>query len=75
MTQEFVDKRSRKWEYFIDYSYYNMTCVRLKSETDFNSNTSYHFDTYKQAMEFVELLKISSQGNQYEHLQKLHLFL
>lgn len=58
--QEFVDKRNRQWEYFIDVSYYHQTCVRLKHETDFNSNLSFHFNTYAQAMEFVELLKISS---------------
>ena len=59
-NQEFVDKRNRTWEYFTDNSYYYMTCVRLKNDTDFYSNTSFHFDTYKQAMEFVELLKLSS---------------
>jgi len=57
---EFIDKRKRIWEYFIDKSYYDMTCVRIKNETDFNSQLSFHFDTYKQAMEFVELLKTSS---------------
>lgn len=57
---EFIDRRKRTWEYFIDKSYYDMTCVRIKGETDFNSQLSFHFDTYKQAMEFVELLKISS---------------
>jgi len=34
-----------------------MTCVRLKGETNFNSQLSFHLNTYKQAMEFVELLK------------------
>ena len=60
INQEFVDKRNRTWEIFIDVGYYHKTCVRIKDETDFNSNLSFHFDTYKQAMEFVELLKVSS---------------
>ena len=59
-NQEFVDRRNRTWECFTDNSYYYMTCVRIKGETDFNSNLSFHFDTYKQAMKFVELLKVSS---------------
>lgn len=56
----FTDKRGRTWEWFIDESYYHMTCVRLKGETDFNSPLSFHFNTSDIASEFVNLLKQSS---------------
>ena len=57
---EFTDKRNRVWEVFVDYCYYDCVCVRLKADRDFNSNTSFHFDTQQQADKFVELLKIAS---------------
>ena len=57
---EFIDKRNRVWEVFTDYCYFDCICVRLKADRDFNSNTSFHFTTDKQASEFVELLKIAS---------------
>jgi len=60
MYEDFRDKRGRAWEWFIDRGYYDMTCVRVKGERDFNSPLSFHFDTSKQAAEFVELLKVSS---------------
>lgn len=56
---EFTDKRNRVWEVFTDRSYFDCICVRLKADRDFNSNTSFHFTTDKQAYEFVELLKIA----------------
>jgi len=56
---EFIDKRNRVWEVFTDRSYFDCICVRLKADRDFNSNTSFHFTTHKQASEFVELLKIA----------------
>ena len=58
--QDFKDKRNREWEWFIDQAYFDMTCVRLKGQKDFNSEMSFHFDTSKKATEFVELLKVSS---------------
>jgi len=57
---DFKDKRGREWETFVDLSYFDCICVRLKSDRDFNSPTSFHFDTRKQAEQFVELLKVSS---------------
>lgn len=54
---KFTDKRGREWEVFVDMSYFDCVCVRLASDKDFNSNTSFHFDTDKQANDFVELLK------------------
>lgn len=57
--QDFQDRRGRIWEWFIDTCYYEMTCVRVKGETDFNSQLSFHFNTSQQASEFVEMLKMS----------------
>lgn len=54
---KFIDKRGREWEVFVDMSYFDCVCVRLVGDKDFNSNTSFHFDTDKQASDFVELLK------------------
>lgn len=56
---EFQDKRGRTWEAFVDVCYYDCICVRLKSDRDFNSPTSFHFVTYEQAKQFVELIKVS----------------
>ena len=53
----FIDKRGREWEMFIDHSYFDYFCVRLASDRDFNSDTSFHFNTIEQAQQFVELLK------------------
>lgn len=60
MNIEFKDKRGREWETFVDLSYFDCICVRLKSDRDFNSPTSFHFDTQDQAKQFVELIKLSS---------------
>lgn len=57
--EDFKDKRGREWEIFIDDGYFHMTCVRLKNDRDFNSQTSFHFSTSKQAIEFANLLKES----------------
>ena len=46
---EFIDKRNRVWEVFTDQSYFDCICVRLKADRDFNSKTSFHFDTQQQA--------------------------
>ena len=59
MNIEFKDKRGREWETF-DVCYYDCICVRVKSDRDFDSATSFHFDTTEQAEKFVELLKVSS---------------
>ena len=60
MNIEFKDKRGREWETFVDLSYFDYICVRLKSDRDFNSPTSFHFVTQEQAKQFVELLKQSN---------------
>lgn len=60
MNIEFKDKRGREWETFVDMCYYDCICVRVKSDRGFNSPTSFHFDTREQAMQFVELIKVSS---------------
>lgn len=60
MFEDFKDKRGRVWEWYIDCGYYDMPCVRIKGEKDFNSQLSFHFITTKLASEFVELLKQSS---------------
>lgn len=52
----FTDARGREWETFVDDCMYGMTCVRLKEDRDFNSQTSFHFDTSARAMAFAALL-------------------
>ena len=59
-TTKFKDRRGREWESFVDMSYYDMTCVRVFGEREFNNDLSFHFDTSKQANEFIKLLKVSS---------------
>lgn len=60
VTPDFKDKRGRTWECFIDQGYWEMTCVRWKEDKSFDSHTSFHFNTSKEALEFCELLKRSS---------------
>lgn len=60
MHLAFYDKRKREWEMFVDRSYYDMTCVRVVGETNLNSALAFHFDTWKIAEQFAELIKISS---------------
>ena len=57
IIMKFTDKRGREWEMFTDRSYFDCICVRLVSDRDFNSDTSFHFDTDAQAQQFIELLK------------------
>ena len=54
---KFKDNRGREWEMFTDRSYFDCVCVRLVSDRDFNSDTSFHFYTDAQAHQFVESLK------------------
>lgn len=49
----------RKWEMFSDVSYYDMWCVRLVGDNNFNSTTSFHFMKYEDASTFFELLKVA----------------
>ena len=55
--EEFKDKRGRTWETFLDISYFDCTCVRLKGERRFDSHLAFHFATSGQAKEFIKLLK------------------
>lgn len=57
---KFTDKRGREWEVFVNIHYFYSICVRIAKDRDFNSNTSFHFDTQQQADQFVELLKIAN---------------
>lgn len=54
-----TDKRKRTWECFLDRSYFDMYCVRVEGDRDFNSALSFHFYTPKEAFDFMNLLKDS----------------
>ena len=62
---KFIDKRGSdhsmllNWEVFVDRSYFDCICVRMVSDRDFNSNTTFHFITDEQANSFVELLMMA----------------
>lgn len=47
----------REYEIFKDESYYDMWCVRDITDKDFNSRTSWHFDSHSQAFMFFNLIK------------------
>lgn len=53
------DKRGRTWEMFCDISYFDMWCVRVAADRDFNSPTSFHFTTRKKAEKFLHLVQES----------------
>jgi len=57
MIKDFKDKRGREWEVFIDACYFDMVCVRVKEDRDFNSPTSFHFNTMAEASQFADVLK------------------
>ena len=52
-----TDSRKRTWECFVDRSYFDMYCVRVEGDRDFNSQLSFHFCTVTQACDFMNLLK------------------
>lgn len=52
----FEDKKGRKWERFLDYSYYDMVCVKKVDDKNFNSPDVYHFNTMADAEIFSSLL-------------------
>ena len=60
MVNDFVDKRGRNWECFVDVSYYDMVCVRWKEDKTFNSQSSFHFSTSNEAGLFIMLLMEAS---------------
>jgi hypothetical protein len=59
LYEPFCDARGRNWEWFVDAGYYDMICVRLKGEMDFNSQLAFHFNAYDEANRFVDLLKVA----------------
>ena len=58
-SEQFLDKRGRLWEKFTDRSYFDLICVRVVGETDFNSELSFHFVLEKEANDFIRLIKNS----------------
>ena len=54
-----TDGRKRTWECFSDRSYFDMYCVRVGGDRNFNSQLSFHFDTVNEAIDFMNLLKES----------------
>jgi len=54
------DKRGREWELFCDQSYWDFWCVRVSSDRDFNSPTSFHFMKRVDAVRFLNLIRQSS---------------
>ena len=54
-----TDKRKRTWECFVDRSYFDMYCVRVEGDMDFNSPLSFHFCTVTEACDFMNMLKDS----------------
>lgn len=55
----FKDRRGRVWEWFFDYTYYGMVCIRLKGDVVVNSKTNFHFESKEIADTFIEVLKLS----------------
>lgn len=60
MSETITDGRRREWELFSDRGYFDMVCVRCTDDTDFNSPTSFHFRTRKEAERFLKLIGESS---------------
>ena len=53
----YKDKRQRRWELFVDLSYYDMICVRcLDAGKSFHSEMSWHFPTTERAEMFMSLV-------------------
>jgi hypothetical protein len=49
----------RVWELFSDPCYYDMWCVRLVSDKNFNSVTSFHLARHEDAKKLLELLELA----------------
>ena len=52
-----TDKRGRDWEMYCDTSYFDLFCCRCTIDKNFNSQFSFRFDTYEEAMQFMNLIK------------------
>lgn len=59
VDETFKDQRGQWWERFVDRSYFDLICVRRVDDRDFNSATSFHFTTEKEANTFISLIKVS----------------
>ncbi len=59
MQTKYKDKRGREWELFLDIGYYDLYCVRVVGERDFDSQLSFHFETEEKAIQFAELVSES----------------
>ena len=55
---EELQENKRQYELFNDPSYYDMWCVRDKSDRDYNSRTSWHFALKEDAEKLLELFKL-----------------
>ena len=58
-SELFLDARGRVWEWFFDYTYYGMVCIRLRSDVIVNSKTNFRFESKEIADKFIEVLKLS----------------
>lgn len=52
-----TDKSGKKWECFIDESYYQMLCIRPINDKDFSSKDVHHFMSKQQMEQFIKILK------------------
>jgi len=59
ISHKFTDNRGREWERFLDESYFGMICVRLTTDRQFDSPTSFHFISFHDAAEFCKLIQSS----------------
>lgn len=50
-----TDNRKRTWECFVNRSFFDMVCVRVKGDRQL----SFYFYTVNQAFDFMKLLKDS----------------
>jgi hypothetical protein len=57
--QSFTDNSDRVWVWFVDNSYQQLICIRLKDDENFDSESLFHFQTKNQTFRFIELIKIA----------------
>lgn len=51
----FTDRKGIKWEVFIDSNCHDNICLKPVDEEDMNSNSVFHFNSVKIALEFVKI--------------------
>lgn len=54
-----VEKVDSKWEVFMDESHFDLFCVRLKTDRDFSSKSTFQFINKEDAEQFKNLLEKS----------------